>query len=1054
MPLQQVTGNEQFYLGPEPSLPEDQKFEDTTISEQWDAALRLENTVFSYVNHVAHGVSALPDPNSTFDPFEHLEPGEDPDQFLNASSFNDMFAIRAKQESEANDRLILGNAGVGGIVLAMGAGVLDPINLIPIGGTAVKTTRAGETILKSAANVGAAGLLTGAATEAILQGTQQSRTTEETVINIAGSTILSGLLGAGAGVLATRTDLVPKFEADMVVPFEGEDLLQPGSVEMGIDELISPVSAVGASVPDNISTLDLSPANSFKFGETLAKLPVFGEGAGIDVGNIDLFNTPDLRILVNSKSRNAKLGMLRLYETPIKLKGNEGGKFVNPIPIQRRVTGWNYARLKAHQFKDQAYLNYRGEQANLFNNLKIKTKDVLGGRGKNVLSKAEFEKEIGLALEKGGMHDIPEVAAAAKRYNELIYKPIGDELQRIGSSPKAPENLKRLAKSFEGDSSRLGRYTNRVYNRDAIRANPKAFVDKIAEYIRQERVEAGVDNIDMDEIQGIAFGVKDRILGLPEGRNTYDQEFDFSGKSVPSDIAGALKHRVLGFDNDFMPEFLITDIEHLADTYTRSVLPDIEMIKETGTADGISIIDGIKDDYNAMINKTKNKEFQIKLQKQMERDIRDTKVLIDRLRHRFGYTPGHQSINSGLSALKSWNIMRLMGGIVPSSLPDVARIGLSEATLPVFKDSINILTKPRVFKLARGEAQMMNTALDIVLEGRAHAFVDIADDLARSTRFGKALKTGTTNFLHATGITKWNEVWETVSANMVQTKIFQASDALTKGRATDKALSQLAEAGIDPAAARVISKQIARHGFNEGSLRFGGYDKWELGQPGVVDAYRKLQAAIQRDVERIIINPGADKPIWLSKPVGSMIGQFKSFGYASLQRSTLLTAQRLRANPFDFATAMTLTSQISLGMAVTYFKLWAAGKLVETTTGWDARRWLREGIDRSGVFGVMADGAAIPMKFMGSSPTRYAQRNITDTLLGPSLGIPQDILSATNLILREDKTTADISAARRLLPFQNYFYFRRLFDESEEALADKLNVSTKRRKSSESKIKR
>src|SRR5690606_8584985 len=96
--------------------------------------------------------------------------------------------------------------GMLGFAQSMAAGIFDLPSLLP-GGAVMRSTRGGFSASKSALNVSAFGTGGAAITEGVLQSTQQLRTPEESAMNIAGATILSGVLGAGMASRMTRAEL-------------------------------------------------------------------------------------------------------------------------------------------------------------------------------------------------------------------------------------------------------------------------------------------------------------------------------------------------------------------------------------------------------------------------------------------------------------------------------------------------------------------------------------------------------------------------------------------------------------------------------------------------------------------------------------------------------------------------------------------------------------------------------------------------------------------------------------------------------------------------------
>ena len=88
------------------------------------------------------------------------------------------------------------------------------MNLVPVGGEAVKLSRLGGSLLRGAGAGARAGLLGGAATEAALHATQDTRTWEESAVNIGAGAIIAGALGGGIAGLRYRAQ--KKAAADQV----------------------------------------------------------------------------------------------------------------------------------------------------------------------------------------------------------------------------------------------------------------------------------------------------------------------------------------------------------------------------------------------------------------------------------------------------------------------------------------------------------------------------------------------------------------------------------------------------------------------------------------------------------------------------------------------------------------------------------------------------------------------------------------------------------------------------------------------------------------------
>jgi hypothetical protein len=78
--------------------------------------------------------------------------------------------------------------------------------------------------------------------------------------------------------------------------------------------------------------------------------------------------------------------------------------------------------------------------------------------------------------------------------------------------------------------------------------------------------------------------------------------------------------------------------------------------------------------------------------------------------------------------------------------------------------------------------------------------------------------------------------------------------------------------------------------------------------------------------------------------------------------------------------------------------------------------------------------------FTGKPISRYASRNVAGAFLGPSVDAVSDIFQVSGSIFAGDTTQADIHKVRKLLPANNLFYVRSLFDRVEKMTGSALNL--------------
>ena len=120
----------------------------TTFVEELGAAFRLENTFGSFLAKQPNLPDSVVD-NENYDIWNELTPEEQlDDRFIrNAATVDnsvELDALRRQRDREDADRQILQNAYLAPFI----AGVADPINLIPVGGTAYKTYKTGHRLIE------------------------------------------------------------------------------------------------------------------------------------------------------------------------------------------------------------------------------------------------------------------------------------------------------------------------------------------------------------------------------------------------------------------------------------------------------------------------------------------------------------------------------------------------------------------------------------------------------------------------------------------------------------------------------------------------------------------------------------------------------------------------------------------------------------------------------------------------------------------------------------------------------------------------------------------
>lgn len=165
----------------------------------------------------------------------------------------------------------------------------------------------------------------------------------------------------------------------------------------------------------------------------------------------------------------------------------------------------------------------------------------------------------------------------------------------------------------------------------------------------------------------------------------------------------------------------------------------------------------------------------------------------------------------------------------------------------------------KAVKLAGAEVKAAGTALDMILDSRAMSIAEIGDQFGRGTKFERAIKSAGTRFGVVSLMAPWNAAMKQFSGMVVMNNLLRASEKVAKGQASLKEIRKLAAAGINSDLAERITKQFSKYGETQDGVLLAKAADWD--DRLTKEAFR---AAVVRDVDRIIVTPGQDKPLWMA----------------------------------------------------------------------------------------------------------------------------------------------------------------------------------------------
>lgn len=398
-----------------------------SVLETAGAAFRTENIIGSIASserlrHVLDG--DFNDIDRKYNVFDDLAGYEDhAEAFENVFNPRQAAALKADIDRETRDRQTLAASGWTGFAMTAGASVLDPTILLP-GGALVKGGRAGYAAGRSALSVGVAAGVGTAVQEVGLQASQETRTAGESAVNIGGSILLGGLLGAGASHImsgiehraasnALKAAENPEFDA-------ATDVLHKELSEMG-----GSLRSVGAAAAqaDTLDDFGIAGAAASKVAKATAQL------------------NPLLRT-VDSPSVSVRKIASQMMENPAYIRRNlTGAGDTSAETAMKEAT--RGAVVKALEAQQSAYMTAR--------------------KAGSAITKTEFRNEVGRAMRRGDQSEVPGVAEAAKAWRSSVIEPLKQRAIDAGLLP-ADVNV-----------STAESYFTRMWNRPAIEANEGEF---------------------------------------------------------------------------------------------------------------------------------------------------------------------------------------------------------------------------------------------------------------------------------------------------------------------------------------------------------------------------------------------------------------------------------------------------------------------------------------------------------------------------------------------------------------------------------------------------
>lgn len=578
--------------------------------------------------------------------------------------------------------------------------------------------------------------------------------------------------------------------------------------------------------------------------------------------------------------------------------------------------------------------------------------------------------------------------------------------------------------------------------------------DKTVSKVLQRIIDKNSD-LSRQELESRANEIIDRIVGSPDGRLAYDAPSGGPtvGVSRGPRQRGPLASREFMIPDHLIRQFLHTDVEQTAIKYLETMVPDILLTEKFGDVDMTDAFRRLHDESAAMQMAAKSPAERAKIAKQADAAEADLAAMRDRIRHTYGYSSDPRAHFWGRMAqlASRYDTLSNLGGVLLSQVADIAttqmRYGLASQFRNAWIPMARALMNPELRKAVgaqRRQFKALGIAAETYLASRANSLHNIVDTYSGHTKIESTISAMADKFPVATMLAQFTDFTKLAAGMVSSAEISHAVEKAAIGKASAKQITDLAEAGIDAAMATRIWSELSKEGGSDliADIRISNTGNWT--DHGARQAF---EGALARDSDLMVVTPGAERPLMMSRPVAALILQYKSFVVAANERILIRGLQLHDANVLQYVVSAT-----ALGMLGELGYSYITDRDLPATPA----DWVKQGVSRSGMLGWLHEGNAIASKWTGGTAdayrlmgatrpdSRYISRSKWGAVLGPTAGKLENLLTVASDVANGTWTAQDTTRMRRLMIGQNLFYLRRLLDLGEEEVNESLGVEQRK----------
>lgn len=558
-------------------------------------------------------------------------------------------------------------------------------------------------------------------------------------------------------------------------------------------------------------------------------------------------------------------------------------------------------------------------------------------------------------------------------------------------------------------------------------------------------------DLSRQELESRAAEIINRINTAPDGRLPYDIASGGPQLGPPGErqeVRGSLNARDFDIPTSMVKEFVNTDTEHVIASYLRTVIPDIHLTDRFGDVNMTEVFRKLDEEYDAKQADAKTPAAQTRLDNERKAMVRDLAATRDRIRNVYGWELAKNQANVARIAnvARNWNLIADLGTSVFNRLNDatnaVWRHGLinvfGDGYLPFFKSMLGM--GDGFAGNARQSMKDMGVGIDSALGHLSHQWGDVIDNNMPGSRFERALAWSAQKSMMVNLHGPWTDGMKTVAGTVAAADFLRTAERIAGDMATKADIQRMAQAGIEPA----MASRIWRAYKDGGGQEFGtGTHVANTADWTDIAARDTFRSAIGRSADMAVLTPGLEKPLWMSTPVVSLMGQFKSFVAAAHEKVLISNLQQA-----DARTLQGLVAALGMGM-ISYraYTLWSGAPTSDRP-----QDWIKEAISRSAMTGWFSEINSMQAKFSGGTTdmfraigadhplSRRQSNSALSELLGPTYSQLEGMAGGVNDAFHGTWTAMDTHKFRQAIWLQNLFAVRRLLDAAEDGFNEHLGV--------------